>query len=120
MTDQAAILARLERLERLVAALVPDEGDWLASELRAAYPDGRAFLARDAWDLAEAAGIRARVAGDPQPDICEAMLVAGATSVRRLGRWLAQQEGRTAARVGRDGAGTYWRMLHSPNETSTP
>lgn len=114
---RAAILARLERLERLVAALVPDQGDWLVTELRAAFPQGRCFTARDALELSEAVGLHARIAGAPTPDICEAMQVAGATSVRRLGRWLAQQEGRTTARVGRDGAGTYWRMLHSQDET---
>lgn len=108
MTQLADVLARLERLEALVARLSDGQADTLSPALRRAI-GCTWFTAGEAWRLAVAQDQAAQAIGDPRPELIEALEAEGIRSSHGLGRWLAARDG-DFERGGSDRGGTLWRM----------
>lgn len=109
MTDPA-LLARLDRMERLLERLAADQPDLLTPAIRRATR-GEVFTAGELFRLAEAQGGAAAASGEPRPELPEALELSGIVSAHGLGRWLAAREGRGVERVATERAGTLWRAL---------
>ena len=107
--NDADLLARLERLEALVARLAAGSPDMLTPALRRATA-GLWATAGEMWRLAQAEATAAAAEGRPEPELAEALRLEGVRSSHGLGRWLAAREGQGAERGGTERGGVLWRV----------
>jgi hypothetical protein len=100
-------MARLDRLEALVARLCDGRADMLSPALRRAA--GFSWVtAGEVWRLATAQAEAAQAMGEPKPELAEALEVEGIRSAHGLGRWLASREGDGFERGGVCRGGVLW------------
>lgn len=106
----ADLLARVDRLGRLVARLMAEQPDALSPAIRSAT-NGDWFIAGEVWRLAQAGAFAADATGAPRPELADALERAGVRSAHALGRWLAAREGVAFERGKIERGGVQWRVL---------
>ena len=103
------VLARLDRLEALVARLMIGQGDVLLPALRRSAA-GEWFTSGEVWRLALSEDEAASAWGKPRPELIEAMELEGICTAHGLGRWLAQRVGSGIDRAEPARGGVLWRV----------
>lgn len=114
----AEVLARLERIERLLSPT--ETPDPLIAALAATYGN-KNFTSGEAMCAAARQADDAAAQGLRLPDLPHALQVAGIETAHALGRWLAGRAGRGVDRIGEDRTGVLWRAVVSRGgETARP